>query len=95
MLLKCSAELQQFGDTDVDESPICAMDGALRAVASLFHHLHQNILEALRSVAWNNEEYVLCNLPIPKGHTIIHALRTGHQGIPKGHTVIHALRAGN
>ena len=31
----CSARLQQFGGKDADESPICAMDGALRAVASL------------------------------------------------------------
>jgi hypothetical protein len=61
----CSAKPQQFGGKDADESPICAMDGALRAVASPSQYFHQNMLEALRSVAWNNEEYILCNLPIP------------------------------
>ncbi|MCI8294138.1 MAG: hypothetical protein HFH53_11510 [Hespellia sp.] len=34
VLLKCSVSFQQFGGMDADESPICAMDGALRAVAS-------------------------------------------------------------
>jgi len=35
---------------DADESPICATDGALRAVASPFQYFHQNILEAFRSL---------------------------------------------
>ena len=61
----CSANFQQFGGTNAGESPICATDGALRAVASPFQYFHQNILEVLRFAAWNNEEYVLCNLPIP------------------------------
>ena len=61
----CSANFQQFGGMDADESLICATDGALRAVASSFRHFHQNMSESLRSVAWNNEEYVLCNLLIP------------------------------
>jgi hypothetical protein len=61
----CSANSQQFGGKVADESPICAMDGTLRAVASLLQYFHQNMLEALRSAARNNEEYVLCNLPTP------------------------------
>jgi hypothetical protein len=32
----CSANFQQFDGTDAGESPICATDGALRAVASPF-----------------------------------------------------------
>ena len=64
----CSADSQQFGGKDAAESPICAMDGALRAVASLYDNIEAEHLEALRSRAWNNEEYVLCNLlkPISK-----------------------------
>ena len=65
----CSANSQQFGGTDAGESPICATDGALRAVASPSPYFHQNILEALRSVAWNNEEHILCNLPKPTRKT--------------------------
>ena len=48
---------------DAGESPVCAMDGALRAVASVLYCFSSEHLEALRFGTGIKEEYNLCNLP--------------------------------